>query len=97
MVFRKQVNEKGDYVDKNGVRFDVLTCERTESKEWVQTGIDTQIIDGRTVEVPVMELQLFINKGWDSFHSKEEAMSAYNLEYKPLSDKEKLDIIKPEE
>ena len=106
MVFRKQANPEGDYVTKDvetqdeqgntviipgGDRYDILSCERTESIEYVQTGTDTQIIDGETVEIPVMEQQVVINKGWDSFDSIEAAAEAYSLEYRPLTDEEKLD------
>lgn len=79
MVFRKQKNEEGKYIDQNGVRFDVLCCERTESKEYVQTGTDTQIIDGKTVEIPILEEHLVINKGWDYFESLAQAVEAYGL------------------
>ena len=104
MVFRKQANPEGDYVTKDvetqdeqgntviipgGERYDILSCERTESMEYVQTGTDTQIIDGETVEVPVMEQQIVVNKGWDTFDSIEAAAEAYGLEYKPLTEEEK--------
>ena len=99
MVFKKQANPEGDYVTKDqeiideeghtviipgGDRYEILSCERTESMEWVQTGTDTQIIDGETVEVPVMEQQVVINKGWDEFPSIEDAAEAYGLEYSPF-------------
>ena len=73
MVFKKQYNPEGDYVTKDqemideegntvvisgGTRYEILSCERTESMEYVQTGTDTQIIDGETVEVPVYEQQV---------------------------------------
>ena len=104
MVFRKQVNPEGDYVTKDietqdeegnavvikgGQRYDILSCERTESMEYVQTGMDTQIVDGETVEVPVYEQQVVINKGWDEFSSVEEAAEAYGLLYAPLTEEEK--------
>lgn len=79
MVFRKQLNEEGKYYDEYGQRWEILSCERTESMEWVQTGIDTQVIDGETVEIPVMEQQVVINKGWDAFESEEAAAEAYGL------------------
>ena len=84
MVFRKQLNEEGDYKDVHNVRWDILSCERTESMEYVQTGTDTQIIDGETVEVPVYEQQVVINKGWDGFDSLEAAAESYGLVYDPL-------------
>lgn len=106
MVFIKQANPEGDYVTKDvetqdeegntviipgGARYEILSCERTESMEYVQTGTDTQIIDGETVEIPVMEQQVVVNKGWDSFNSIEAAAEAYGLEYRPLTNEEKLD------
>lgn len=87
MVFQKQLNEEGDYIGKDGKRYEIISCNVTESKEWVQTGTDTQVIDGETVEVPVMEQQVVINKGWDAFDSIEAAAEAYGLEYSPLPEK----------
>lgn len=84
MVFQKQRNDEGDYKDIQNVRWDILSCERTESKEWVQVGTETQEIDGETVEVPVMEHQVVINKGWDEFTSLEAAAVAYGLTLDPL-------------
>lgn len=84
MVFKKELNEKGDYKDVQNVRWDILSCERTESMQYVQTGTDTQIIDGETVEIPVYEQQVVINKGWDAFDSIEQAAEAYGLTYDPL-------------
>ena len=75
---------EGEYKDVQNVRWDILSCERTESMEYVQTGTDTQIIDGETVEIPVYEKQIVINKGWDSFDSIEQASEAYGLTYEPL-------------
>lgn len=88
MVYKKQANKAGNYIDKEGVRFDVLSCERTESKEWVQTGTVLQDVDGETVEMPVMEQRLFINKGWDSFEDVAAAVAAYGLTYDPLPEEE---------
>lgn len=84
MVFQKQRNDEGDYKDIQNVRWDILSCERTESKEWVQVGTETQEIDGETVEVPVMEHQVVINKGWDEYPNIEIAAKAYHLTYDPL-------------
>ena len=84
MVFRKQLDELGDYIDSNGVRYDVLHCERTESMELVQVGVRSEVIDGETVEVPIFEKQVVINKGWDAFDSIEAALSAYGLIYDPI-------------
>ena len=84
MVFRKQIDPQGDYIGQDGKRYSVSSCERTESMEYVQTGTDTQIIDGETVEVPVYEQRVAINKGWDAFDSEEQAAEAYGLVYDPL-------------
>lgn len=88
MVFQKQLNEKGDYIGQDGKRYEILSCNVTESKEWVQTGTDTQIIDGETVEIPVMEQVVFVNKGWDAFDGIEAAAQAYGLFYDPLTETE---------
>ncbi len=73
MVFKKQINEEGIYQDKNGVRYDVLTCERTESMEWYDTGeVDEE-------QNPIFAKRVVINRGWDSFESMEAALEAYGL------------------
>lgn len=91
MVYQKQLNETGPYIGKDGKRYEILSCNVTESKEWVQVGTDTQEIDGEIVEVPVMEHQVVINKGWDAFESLEEAANAYGLTYSPIEPDEGLD------
>lgn len=79
LVYQKQPNEQGIYVDKDGIRYEILTCHHTESKEQVQVGTKIEIIDGQEVEVPIYEMQVVINKGWDNFDSLEQAMEAYGL------------------
>ena len=81
MVFQKQLNETGNYVGQDGKRYEILSCNVTESKEWVQTGTETVVIDGETVEIPVMEEQIVINKGWDEYADLETAARAYGLTY----------------
>ena len=77
MVFRKQLNEEGDYKDVSNVRWDILSCERTESMEWYDTGeVDEE---GNSI----MAQRVVINKGWDAFESLEEAANAYGLTYDP--------------
>ena len=83
MVFKKQANEEGIYQDKDGVRYDVLSCERTESMELVQTGTETQEIEGEIVEVPIMEKRVAVNKGWDEYPNLQAALEAYGLTYAP--------------
>ena len=73
MVFKKQANEEGIYQDKNGVRYDVLTCERTESMEWYDTGETDE------EENPIFAKRVVINRGWDSFDSLQDALEAYGL------------------
>lgn len=78
MVYQKQFNEEGDYIDNEGLRYDVLSCERTESKEWYDTGeVDEE---GN----PIWTWRIVINKGWDAFESLEDALEAYGLTYDPL-------------
>lgn len=78
MVYQKQFNEEGDYIDNEGLRYDVLSCERTESKEWYDTGeVDEE---GN----PIWEWRIVINKGWDVFPSEEAAAEAYGLIYSPI-------------
>ena len=73
MVFKKQLNENGIYVDKDGIHYDVLSCERTETKEWYETGEFTED------DVPVIASRIVINKGWDEFADKAAALNAYGL------------------
>lgn len=73
MVFKKQKNEEGIYQDKDGVRYDVLTCERTESMEWYDTGETDE------EENPIYAKRVVINRGWDSFENLEAALEAYGL------------------
>lgn len=85
MVFQKQANEYGNYVDAMGERFNILSCERTESKQWRQVGTRTETDEqGNEIEVPVMESYIAINVGWDAFESEEAAAQAYGLTYDPL-------------
>ena len=81
IVYKKQENEEGNYIGKDGKRYDILTCRHTESKEQVQVGtrIETDE-EGNEIEVPIYEMKVFINKGWDSFSSLSQAMEVYGLE-----------------
>lgn len=80
MVFQKQRNDEGDYKDLQNVRWDILSCERTESKEWYDTGeVDEE---GN----PIMAQRVVINKGWDEYPDLETAMQAYGLIYDPISE-----------
>jgi hypothetical protein len=78
MVFKKELNEEGDYKDVQNVRWDILSCERTESMEWYDTGEVDEYGN------PIMDKRIVINKGWDEFDSIEQAAEAYGLTYDPL-------------
>ncbi len=78
MVYQKQLNEEGNYIGQDGKRYEILSCNVTESKEWYDTGEVDQ--DGN----PVMAQRVVINKGWDAYESIEAAAAAYGLTYKPL-------------
>ena len=94
MVFKKQANPEGDYVTKDqevideegnavvipgGNRYEILSCERTESQEWYDTGeVDEE---GN----PVWDWRIVINKGWDEFPSEEAAARAYGFTYAPFT------------
>ncbi len=88
MVFKKQANENGNYVGQDGKRYEILHCERTESKKWRQVGTETQEIDGQSVQIPVMESYIAINDGWDAYESLEAAVAAYGLTYEPIEPQE---------
>lgn len=78
MVFRKQKNAYGDYIDNQSVRWDIQYCERTESMEWYDTGeIDEE---GN----PIRAQRVVINKGWDAFENMAAAVAGYGLTYNPL-------------
>ena len=78
MVFQKQLNENGNYIGQDGLRYEILSCERTESMEWYETGeVDEQ-------GEPIWAKRVVINKGWDTFESEEAAAAAYGLTYSPL-------------
>lgn len=97
MVFKKQANPEGDYVTKDveaqdeqgntviipgGARYDILSCERTESMEWYDTGEVDEYGE------PIMAQRVVINKGWDEFDNLEQAAQAYGLIYDPIGKEE---------
>ena len=89
IVYMKQENEEGAYIDKDGKRYDILTCHHTESREQVQVGTTVEEDEeGNLVEVPVYQSQVVINKGWDNFGSLEEAEEAYGLTKVEVEDEE---------
>ena len=80
IVYKKVESEGGQYMGKDGKRYDILTCRHTESREQVQVGTTVEEDEeGNLIEVPVYQSQVVINKGWDSFESLEEAKTAYGL------------------
>lgn len=81
MVFLKQQNENGNYIDKDGVRYEILTCNITESKEYYETGEYETITDeeGNEIKQPIIASKIVINKGWDKFNSLAEAIQVYEL------------------
>lgn len=79
MVFKKQKNENGSYIGFDGNRYEILSCEITESIDWVKTGTRTIVKENEEIVLPVYTKQVVINKGWDSFASLEEAEQAYGL------------------
>ena len=78
MVFRKELDEKGAYLGQDGKRYSILHCERTESKEWYDTG------DVNPEGGPIYATRVAINVGWVLFDSEEAAAAAYGLRYQPL-------------
>ena len=94
IVYMKVPNEQGAYIDKDGGRWDILTCHHTESKEQVQVGTTIETDEnGNEIEVPVYESRVVINKGWDSFDSLEQAMKAYGVEeyHEPITEEQPLE------
>ena len=88
MVFRKQRNDEGNYIDIQGNRYDILSCNVTESKQWREVGREnTEVEPGVFVEEPIMEEYVAINYGWDEYSSLEQAIQAYGLIYKPIEGK----------
>ena len=80
IVYKKVESEEGQYQDKDGKRYDILTCRHTESREQVQVGTTVEEDEeGNLIEVPVYQSQVVINKGWDNFESIEEAAAFYGL------------------
>ena len=85
MVYRKQLNEDGDYIGQDGLRYEIRSCHASESKEWYDTGeVDEQ-------GEPIYDWRIVINKGWDEFPSEEAAAAAYGLMYDPLPIEGELD------
>lgn len=82
MVFRKYLNEEGNYLDGNGQRWEIVSCEVCESKEWYDTGEVDEYGE------PIWAQRVVINKGWDAFESEAAAAVAYGLTYSPIPEPE---------
>ena len=66
MVYKITKNEDGDYI-KDGVRYDLLSCNVCESIEYDEEGNPTVVI----------------NKGWTEYASDEAAIAGFGLTYDP--------------
>lgn len=78
MVYQKQLNEEGNYIGQDGKRYEILSCNVTESKEWYDTGeVDAE-------GEPIWAQRVVINKGWDEYPGEEAAAEAYGLMYDPI-------------
>ena len=71
----KQLNEEGNYIGQDGLRYEILHCERTESKEYYETGETDE--EGN----PVLASRIAINKGWNEFADEQTAAEAYGLSH----------------
>ncbi len=79
-VYRKTENPDGDYIDKDGKRWEIQFCHCSEEREMVQVGTTVEEDEeGNLIEVPVYENQIIRNRGWDSFNSLEEALDFWGL------------------
>lgn len=85
MVFRKQLNEEGQYLDKEGNRWEILSCNHAEVQEMYETGefSVSEDEDGNEIRTPIMAQRVVINKGWDAYDNEEAAAKAYGLVLQP--------------
>ena len=79
-VYKLSENENGAY-EKDGKRYDLLSCHICESKETYETGEFNTVIDeeGNEIQVPVTATRTVINKGWLEYESEEEAIEGFGL------------------
>ena len=66
----------GKYV-KDGEKYNLLTCHRTESLETYNTG-EFATIDG--IQVPIKATRIAINKGWLEFETEQQAIEHFGLQ-----------------
>lgn len=78
--YRIEQNENGDY-EKDGKRYDLLSCHRTESLETYETGEFETVVDeeGNEIQIPITAQRVAVNKGWLEFETKEKAIEYFGL------------------
>ena len=78
--YRLSENENGEY-EKEGKRYDLLSCHRTESLETYETGEFETVIDeeGNEIQIPITATRVVINKGWLEFDTEEKAIEYFGL------------------
>jgi hypothetical protein len=81
IFYRIEENENGKY-SKDGKRYDLQNCHRTESLETYETGEYTTTTDeeGNEIQIPVTAKRVVINKGWLEFETEEQAIEYFGLE-----------------
>lgn len=79
-VYKLSENENGKY-EKDGKRYDLLSCHICESKETYETGEYTAIPDeeGNVILLPVTATRVVINKGWQEFESEQKAIEGFGI------------------
>lgn len=79
-VYKLSENENGQY-EKDGKRYDLLSCHICESKETYETGEFNTVIDeeGNEIQVPFTATRTVINKGWLEFETEDEAIEYFGL------------------
>ena len=69
-------NENGNF-EKDGKRYDLLSCERTESLEFYETGEYETDEEGN--QFPIIAQRVVINKGWTQFDTQEKAIEGFGI------------------
>jgi len=78
--YRLSENENGEY-EKDGKRYDLLSCHRTESLETYETGEFNTVTDeeGNEIQIPITATRVVVNKGWLEFETEEKAIEYFGL------------------
>lgn len=78
--YRLSENENGEY-EKEGKRYDLLSCHRTESLETYETGEFETVTDeeGNEIQIPITATRVVVNKGWIEFETEEQAIQHFGL------------------